>query len=379
MQIKKIAVIAVLVFSYSATALADVVSSKGKGSVTYVEQQASPDTKEKALQAAQMNAIDFYYAEQGDSETENLDTIRNTIKNDPDRFILETTVLNEQDDTAAHRYTVTVRVSLNGSNLRSALKASSAIATVPAGQGSQLAFIFLSRQVDTETTFAARVTQREVISDQGDAASAAQHAGVEGEAIRKTQVSTTASTNTTETHDIQQTKTVETGGASLARSDAKTWKLIPSQSLSTAVSLVFKTAGYRVVEAQYVEPLSGGKLKVASIEDDYQTGNDLKSATLINAVDGLRTAEVRYFALATLDVGQVGIDPSTGLQRVVVTVNAKVLDVAQRIPESVAVAGPTQYAGVGPTEEEAQTNALKLAAQRVARELTSQLVNAGLR
>jgi hypothetical protein len=369
----------VFVLSYSATALADVVSAKGKGSVTYVEQQASPDAKAKALQAAQMNAIDFYYAEQGDSETENLDTIRNAIRSNPDRFILDTTVLNEQDDTAAHRYTVTVRVSLNGPNLRSALKASSAVATVPAGQSSQLAFIFLSRQVDTNTTFAARITQRQVVSDQGDAATAAQHTGVEGEAIRKAQVSTSASTNANETHDIQQTKTVETGGASLARSDAKTWKLIPSESLSTAVALVFKTAGYRVAEAQYIEPLSGGKLKVASIEDDYQTGNDLKSATLINVVDGLRTAEVRYFALATLDVGQVGIDPSTGLQRVVVTVNAKVLDVAQRIPESVAVAGPTQYAGVGPTEEEAQTNALKLAAQRVARELTSQLANAGLR
>ena len=379
MQMRRIAIVVTLAFSCSATALADVVSAKGKGTATYVEQQAGQDTKAKALLAAQMNAIDFYYAEQGDSETENLDTIRNTIKNDPDRFILETTVLNEQDDTAAHKYTVTVRVSLNGSTLRSALKTSSAIAAVPTGQSSQLAFIFLSRQVDTETTFAARVTQREVSSDRGDAARTDQRAGVEGEAIRKTQVSTTASTKATETHDIQQTKTVERGGASLARSDAKTWKLIPSQSLSTAVALVFKTAGYRVAEAQYVEPLSGGRLKVASIEDDYQTGNDLKSTTLISVVDGLRTAEVRYFALATLDVGKVGIDPATGLQRVVVTVNAKVLDVAQRIPENVAVAGPTQYAGVGPTEEEAQTNALKLAAQQVARELTSQLANAGLR
>jgi len=70
--------------------------------------------------------------------------------------------------------------------------------------------------------------------------------------------------------------------------------------------------------------------------------------------------------MATLDVGQVGVDPATGLKRMVVTVNAKVLDVGQRIPESVAVAGPTQYAGVGPTEDEARTNALKLAAQSAA-------------
>jgi len=379
MQIAKMAIVAALVFSYSATALADVVSAKGKGSATYVEQQAGTDTKAKALFAAQMNAIEFYYADLGDAEAANLDKIREQIKSNPDRFILDTTKLSEEDDTAAHTYTVVVRVSLNAPNLRSALKAASPIAAEPAGQSSQLAFIFLSRQVDTDTTYAARITQRQVVSDKGDAASATQHAGVEGEAIRRTQVSTTATTNTTETHDNEQTKTFETGGASLARSDTKTWKLIPSQSLSTAVALVFKMAGYRVVEAQYVEPLSGGKLKVASIEDDYQTGNDLKSTTLSGVVDGLRTAEVRYFALATLDVSQVGVDPSSGLKRVVVTVNAKVLDVAQRIPEGVAVAGPTQYAGVGPTEEEAQTNALKLAAQQVARELISQLSNVGLR
>ena len=34
------------------------------------------------------------------------------------------------------------------------------------------------------------------------------------------------------------------------------------------------------------------------------------------------------------------------------------------IPDTVATVGPVQYAGLGPTEEEAQTNALKLAAQK---------------
>jgi len=378
MQITKIALATLIIFSTS-IAHADVVSSKGKASVTYSETQATPETKAKALQAAQMNAIDFYYAEAGDAEVENLDAIREKIRSDPDRFILDTTVLNELDDPASHKYTVTVRVSLNGSNLRIALRSASAVGATATGERSQLAFIFLSRQVDTNTTFDARVTKRAVVSNQGDAAKASQQAGTEGEAIKKSQVSTNASASATESHNIEQTATVESGGASLVRSNATTWKLIPSQGLGDVVTQIFKTSGYRVAEAQFVEPLSGGKLKVAAIEGDYESGNDLQSATLQNVVEGLRTADVRYFALATLDVGQVGVDPATGLQRMVVTVNAKVLDVGQRIPESVAVAGPTQYAGVGPTEDEARTNALKLAAQSAARELTSQLANAGLR
>jgi len=378
MQITKIALATLIIFSTS-IAHADVVSSKGKASVTYSETQATPETKVKALQAAQMNAIDFYYAEAGDAEVENLDAIREKIRSDPDRFILDTTVLNELDDPANHKYTVTVRVSLNGSNLRIALRSVSAVGATATGERSQLAFIFLSRQVDTNTTFDARVTKRAVVSNQGDATKASQQAGTEGEAIKKSQVSTNASASETKSHNIEQTATVESGGASLVRSNATTWKLIPSQGLGDVVTQIFKTSGYRVAEAQFVEPLSGGKLKVAAIEGDYESGNDPQSATLQNVVEGLRTADVRYFALATLDVGQVGVDPATGLQRMVVTVNAKVLDVGQRIPESVAVAGPTQYAGVGPTEDEARTNALKLAAQSAARELTSQLANAGLR
>jgi hypothetical protein len=38
-----------------------------------------------------------------------------------------------------------------------------------------------------------------------------------------------------------------------------------------------------------------------------------------------------------------------------------------------------QYAGTGPTEDEARTNALKLAANNAARELTSQVTNIGVR
>ena len=67
------------------------------------------------------------------------------------------------------------------------------------------------------------------------------------------------------------------------------------------------------------------------------------------------------------------------MQRVAVTVNARVLDVTQTIPDTIASVGPVQYAGVGPTEGEARTNALKLAANNAARELTSQLTNLGLK
>jgi hypothetical protein len=375
MQIRKIIFALVIALSASAT-LADVVIARGKATVRYTEWSLNADTKDRALFNAQMKAIETYYAEAGDSASENLDAISAKVKEDPDRYILESTVLQEEDKD--HQYTVTVRVSLNGSNLRNALKKSTASAAIPPSQRSQLAFVFVSRQVDTQTTYDARVTKRAVLSDKGSVSASTTEKGSEGESIGRSRVSTNASTSAKANYSAERAVTLETGGASVARSGTSTWKLIPSQNLSQAITQVFKTSGYRVVEAQFVEPLTNGKLKVSAIENDYKSGNDLQSITLQNVVTGLRTAQVRYFALGTLDVGAVGIDPATGLQRVAVTVNAKVIDVAQGIPESVAVAGPTQYSGVGPTEDEARTNALKQAAQSTARELTSQLANAGL-
>ncbi|MDB5777400.1 MAG: hypothetical protein JWP38_3533 [Herbaspirillum sp.] len=378
MQIKRLIATAVLAVVATA-ALADVVSSKGKATVKYPEKTASPETKEKAVFSAQMKAIETYFAEAGDSQAENLDAIRDQIKGDPDRFILESTVLAEEDKPDLHQYTTVVRISLNGSNLRNALKKVSATGAVAAGERSQLAFIFVSRQVDTQTTYDARVTKRAIVSVKGHNAESTSEQGTEGESVGRSQVSTNSATKIKASYSGEQAATLEAGGSSMQRSGASTWKLIPSQNLNSIVSQIFKTSGYRVVDAQMVEPMTNGKMKVENVENDYKSGNDLKSATLQNVVAGMRNAGIRYVALGTLDVGQVGRDPATGLQRVSVTVNAKIIDVGQGIPESVAAAGPAQYAGVGPTEEEARTNALKLAAQSVSHDLTSQLANAGLR
>lgn len=127
-----------------------------------------------------------------------------------------------------------------------------------------------------------------------------------------------------------------------------------------------------------MEPYSGGKLHVAVVQEDYKTGSDLKSQTLADVVAGLKNAQIPYLALGTLDVGFANPDPATGLLRVSVTVNAKILDLTDTIPESVATVGPIQYAGLGPTEDEAQTNALKLAAQSACHDLISQLMKAGV-
>eukprot|EP01034_Spumella_vulgaris_P008819 gene8819-11210_t len=110
--------------------------------------------------AAQLKAVEFYYAEAGQAEAENFDNVRDKILANPDRFILESTVLAEEDAADKKQYTVSVRVSLNVANLRNLVKSNSAVAKGGPAARSPLAFIFVSRQVDSTKAFDARVYKR---------------------------------------------------------------------------------------------------------------------------------------------------------------------------------------------------------------------------
>jgi hypothetical protein len=154
------------------------------------------------------------------------------------------------------------------------------------------------------------------------------------------------------------------------------WRIYPSADMDQALTEVFTEGGFRVTEAGDVEQYSGGKLLVAAVQDDYKSGMDLQTQTLRDAEAGLRNARIPYLTLGTLDIRSADRDSATGLLRVSVTVNARVLDLRGAIPEFAATVGPELYAGLGPTEAEAQTNALKLAAQHAAEKLVSQLNNA---
>lgn len=379
MQVIRTLIIAILAAAFALTAGAQVQQARGKASVAYKGKAAPADVKAKALQTAQLKAVEFYYAEAGESEAANFDAMRAKIIENPDRYILETTVLSEDDNAASQQYTVAVRVSLNVANLRNDIKAGSAVGKATRSERSALAFLFVSREVDSIKTFDTRVTKRADLSVKDDIAVSQTQKGTEGEAIKRGQISTNASSTETASGSRNVSVTRETGGTQTRRSAESTWRLFPSANLNQVFTQTFSRAGFKVNEASLVEPYTGGKFKVSQVEDDYKAGNDLKSGTMQSIALGMRNAQIPYIALGTLDLGMVDRDPATGLMRVAVTVNARVLDVTQPIPDTIASVGPVQFAGVGPTEDEARTNALKLAANNAARELTSQLTNLGLK
>jgi hypothetical protein len=357
------------------SASAQIQQARGKASVPYTAKAVTPDVKAKALQNAQLKAVEMYYAEAGESESAAFDAMRAKIVENPDRYILETTVLSEDDNTGSKSYTVAVKISLNVANLRNDMKAGSAVGKAARNERSALAFVFVSREQDSEKAYDTRVTKRLDETVKLDAAG--KRNATEGESIRRGQISTNDAV--TESVNASRSRTVETGGTRTRRASESTWRLFPSANLNQVFTQTFTRAGFKVNEASLIEPYTGGKFKVSMVEDDYKAGNDLKSATMQGITQGMKNAQIPYIALGTLDLGLADTDPQTGMQRVAVTVNARVLDVTQTIPDTIASVGPVQYAGVGPTEAEARTNALKLAANNAARELTAQLTNLGLK
>ena len=383
--------IALLIAAFALQAAAQVQQARGKYTVNYKEsigvfdrKEAPNSVKEKARQEAQLKAVEAYYAEAGQSESANFDAIRSKILQDPGRYILDSTVISENDNTKEFQYTAVVRISLNVANLRNAVQSSSSVAKAAEGEKSALSFVFVSRQVDSTKKFDDRVAKRQ---DNSASVSATRQDGnavteksSEGESVKRSQITTHGSSSRTESQatDIALKTSVssETGGSTVTRATESTWRVIPSANLNQVFVAQFSQAGYDVIESAMVE---SDKFKVADIESDYKTGNDLQPKTLRAVAMGMKDAQIPFIALGTLDVGLPAKDPQTGLMRVSVTVNAKVWDVTKPIPRTRVAVGPVSYAGVGPSDDEARGSALKLAASSAAQELSSRMTTMGMR
>lgn len=383
--------IAFIVSVFALQAGAQIHQARGQYSVNYKEfigtfdrKEAPPAVKQRAKQEAALKAVEAYYAEAGQSESANFDVIRQRILEDQGRYILDGIVISETDDPQTFQYTVAMRVSLNVANLRNAVQARSAIANATEGEKSAMSFVFVSRMVDSSKTFDDRVYKRQDNSAQLSGAvnnrNNFKEKTTEGESIRRSQIGTNGSISREANHavdvSVKSTVTSETGGSTTRKASESTWRILPSANLNQVFVSKFSQAGYDVIEAAMVE---SSVFKVANIESDYKSGNDLQPQTLRSIAAGMKQNQIPYIALGTLDVGLPEKDPQTGLFRVAVTVNAKVWDVTKPIPRTRVAVDPVSYAAVGPTESEARGKALILAANSAAQELSSRMTTMGLR
>lgn len=379
-------------------AQADIVAAHGVGTAPFSgktlfgKPEMQSIDEQTAINNAEINAIDMYFANQSDAATGNYENVKANIDADLGKYVLNYIMINEQKTDAS--VSVVLKVNLNGSLLRNAVKNSSATSQTSAGSRSNILSIFVARQIDSIKTFDAHIYKRADASEdvngqmqsKDDGNQSVSHKGSQGQSIGANNISVNdrkTSRTSDEQHasvrgHVQATATLETGGSTLQKSAQTTWRLYPSSNLNSAITSVFTQQGYEVVDEAFAEVQSNGLLSIKATNNDYSKGQDLRPTTLAHMEMAAKNMEIRYLALGTMDMGQTGTDPNNGNVRVGVTVNAKVYDLSSRFPRQAVVVGPVQYFGESSTEQAAQVQALKNAGVAAATEVTSQMQQLGM-
>lgn len=327
-------------------ATCQIIQAKGAGTLPYAG-VVTPEIKERAYVKAQLNAVERYFAENGEAESQNFEAIESTIQDNLEKFILSTVVLNEQDQSSMHKYSVAVRVEINAAKLRNTLRGASAAGKASNTAKSQLVYVFVGREIASTRSFDVRTMKRAEV----ELEDATSRRGVQRVAAQ-----------------------VETGGSATRKADDVAYRLLPMANVVTSITSVFSQGGYLVADPAFAI----GDKDIKAINKDFSTGNDIDAATLRSVVASLRKLHVPLMILATLDAGAPSQDTATGLQRAGVSVSVRVLDVSYPIPREVVSVPAIQIFGVGSDNQVARDKALKDGSLAAAREVVSRLNAAGI-
>lgn len=356
MSLKKIGCLcAALLMSASVFAEVDI---KGSAELVY-DGWGKPSAEEKQAlrKKAENAALSRWASQQGASFLKNYDLVRAQVEGSLSDYVITSSVITEEFDKETKRFGMVVKVTLDDTRLLNFVNDSSAVSNTSTAEKSLLTFIFVSRRQDSIQQFDAKVFKREDRSAAAD--------GAETEANNGSDVSFNSKSSSS--------NEVTTGGSSTRKADKISYTVASAAEINVTMTEVFSTAGFEVVEAEYVEEETAGLLKVDNFKADFSAGDDISGSTQRNAAKGAKMIDLPYLAVGTLDIGLADDDSSTGLKRVAVTVTGKMIGLNGRFPKTIAAVGPVQVAGVGPTATEAEKNALRVASERAATELVNQL------
>ena len=336
---------------------------KGMATVSISDRNASSSEIAAATNSAKMNAVQRYVANTSEAEQRNYDLVKGKIAANINDYVLSAAVIEQSTDKQAKTYTIVLDCDLNISELDNLLRSNSAETNTSQKNRSYITFIFVAREQSAIQSYAKEATSKK--------SSNVSENGMDMETASGNKKGYASETN--------KNITTSSGGSVIQRAAKISYSVTSSDAVNDVISNELTQAGYQVVDAAFIQQVSGGKLSIGAFENDFSKGNDISASTLMNAALGAQQAKVPYLAYGTLDVGFPEKDSATGLTRVYVTVTAKIYNLTSRFPLTVASVGPEQYAGLGPVADVARTNALKLAANAASQKLVSELDAKGIR
>ena len=357
-------VITVLLLMIALPLYAGIVKEQGIGQIEY-KGWGTPgkEQKRKAIQEAKINALTRYVAKSHQAQAMNYEKIKSKVEADIDTYVTDYTIVDEMVDKSAKILKIVIQATINTSLIDVELQKVSAVYESSDDEKSYMSFVFVAREAKAVKQFDAKRTQRVV--DEAYVDEMESSLSEDGE----------LEYSSTTKKDRARTS----GGSSLQKADEIRYDVSNANEINTAMSNIFSTAGFEIVDAEYLTDETDGLVDVEMFISDYQYGDDISSQTRSDAVKGCKMVDVMYFAIGTLDVGMKDKDPVSGLTRVFVSVTGKVLSLKQRFPKTVASIGPVQFSGLGPDQTVARRNALTLSAEKAAKELVAQMRAKGIK
>lgn len=358
---------------FATTSYSQSVSVRGMASYEYSGRFNTNDQRE-AREAAKIAALETYFASNATPAMARIFADRKDyFLGRVDDFLLSVTELSVDNKKSAKLVTVVIRADVNVPMLRAAIDEFSATSAVSSADRSLMTLLFMARMQDSVQSFDDRIYTRNDNALITDEVASSSLVANEAENISSQSIGITETIQEQGSSTVSTSETSTTGGSVTRQSDKVRWRVTSSQDINSAMSSIFSSAGYEVVEAQYVEAESNGLLDVRKVSEEFSTGDDLSSDLMQSTVNGIKAAEIPYLAIGTLDVGIQDTDPVSGNVRVFVTVTGRVMDLTGRFPRAITSVGPVQYSGLGPTETVARNNALALAAQSAAQHLVDEM------
>jgi hypothetical protein len=360
-----------LVLAFPVAAAAEIVEGKGAAEIAISGRKPTSEERAKALHSAKVNAVERFIARGSSSQMRMFDSKRDEIASRIDDYILSSTTLVDEFEKSSKTLTLAIRAEINQSRLESDLT-QSATSGDPNEQ-SYIALVYVSRVKTSVQTFDDKVYKRVDTQAAHSETADVTQSNIEKEKVTRTSVAVSDESHRTANVREDATVIVTTGGSTTRKADKYQYDVSPASDIDISMTGVFAEAGFQVVTADFIPEIDLG-----AIRKDFGEGDDLQPATLRAMTAAVRGSDIPLVSLGTLDIGVRDTDPVSGNVRIVVTVTAQVLDLSARFPTVVSSIGPVQFAGLGPDEHVAKTNALTLAATNAAEQMIDELRTKGI-
>jgi len=265
-------------------------------------------------------------------------------------YLLNPQVLH-QCKGKSFKLSVTLTVNENKINL---------LGKVISGPRSRITALFLARRQDTVKSYDSKNTS---IVEETTITDSAESNAFDG--------SSASSEGYSSSKDI-----VVTGGSSERKADKITWNVFRASQLDAAVNQTLTSYGFKPIDVSQVSSRFPG-FDLEAFKQDFTFSDDVGPDTKNNAFNAI-AGKIPILIIATVDIGAKDIDDVSGLIRVGATVTAQVFKDDGLFFETVASVQPTMFAGLGPNQTAAETNALIKAAESASNEIVQQLNAAGI-